>query len=202
MATDADTVSKGTNATATGIATVATKAFSAALKAIPLIAILGAIMGLIEGLAWLNEKFNIVGKVVGGVKKGFQAVTDALGFTSEAERKQAAEAEATAQKNKKLKESFDELAKSVNSEMQSNGELILKLSKLEKQILNTNLSNKERVAAMRKVNEETGKEVFNLKDEKMPFKMPLELFLTILKIWKRKYTSRLLWLMLLTIMLT
>lgn len=165
-ATTAEVTATTADAAATGTATVATKAFGVALKGLGIGLIISLIAGLVEGLVWLNEKFNIVGKTIDVLKKEFQTFTDWLGFTSEAERKAEVQAAATAEKNKKLKESYDEISKSANSQMQSNDELILSISKLEKKILNTNLSNKDRVAAMRKVNEETGKEIFNLKDEK------------------------------------
>lgn len=164
-ATVADTAAKTADTVATGAATVATKLFSAALKSIGIGLIIAAVAGLVEGLVWLNEKFNIVGKTIDGLKKGFQAVTDWLGFTSEAERKAAAEAEATAKKNKKLKASYDEVMKSAKSSMHSNDELVAKLVKYDKTIKDTTKSDKERLDAMRKVNQETGKEVFNLKDK-------------------------------------
>lgn len=164
-ATTADTAAKTADTVATTGATVATRAFGAALKAIGIGLIIAAIAGLVEGLVWLNEKFNIVGKTIDALKKGFQAVTDWLGFTSEAERKAEAQAAATAEKNKKLKESYDEVMKGAQSAMHGNDELIAKLIKYDKTIKDTTKSDKERLDAMRKVNQETGKEVFNLKDK-------------------------------------
>lgn len=164
-ASTADAAAKTAQAAATGTATIATKAFGVALKGIGIGLIISLIAGLVEGLVWLNEKFNIVGKTIDALKSGFQAVTDWLGFTSEAERKAEAQAAATAEKNKKLKESYDEVMKGAQSAMHGNDELIAKLIKYDKTIKDTTKSDNERLDAMRKVNQETGKEVFNLKDK-------------------------------------
>lgn len=164
-------------AAAEGVATASTGALTAALHALKIALIstgIGAIVVLVgtlvanlidlekitkavsEAFTWVKDK----------VTDAFHAVTDFLGITSEEERAAEKAAEAEKKREAALAAVEQQIAKTAGEALKSSAETIAKLNELQKVINDTSKSEDERVAAMKRANEESGKEIYNLKDTK------------------------------------
>lgn len=174
-ATTANTAATTGLAAAEGAATATTGALTAALHALKIALIstgIGAIVvlvgTLIANLIDLEKITKAVSEAFTWVKDkvtdAFHAVTDFLGITSEEER--AAEKAAAAEEKRKegLQKLRDEINKTAAESLKSSAEQIGKLNELQKVINDTTKSEKDRIEAMKRANEESGKEIYNLKD--------------------------------------
>lgn len=147
VATEAHTGAMVADTVATTEATVATNLFKKALISTGI----GAIVVLIGTLI---AHFDDIAKMA---KKAGQAITDFLGITSEEERAAKKAAEAEKERAKELKDAADQIFSSYTDEI---SQLLL----LDQTINDVTKSDEERIKAMKKVNELTGQQIFDLKN--------------------------------------